>query len=372
MPLLDPMMLNPLQGMPAMPGRQQAGMLNNGLGGFGGWLNDNSNTLLMLGAGLAGGRNLGEGIGRGLQLAAEGRKTDTTRRNQNMTEQALLGRGLDPDTARLVAGNPELLQTILKNELGGGQTDDIREYQFAKQQGFGGSFEEWTQRKRAGAGEYGLTPIWGVNDKNEPVMLQPGKSGTAIQSVLPPGVKLARNPIKVEGPTGTWIYDPQTREQIQFIPKDVAGAASATATGKGQGEAGLVLPQVKTTVDNAIQTIDKLRKHPGLDTATGTSSVFDPRNYMPGTNAYDFHALNQQAQGQAFMAAREALKGAGQVTDFEGRKGEQAIANLNAAQSKEQYLAALDNLERLMKLSYDNLLQKAGRGPAANDPLGLR
>jgi hypothetical protein len=58
--------------------------------------------------------------------------------------------------------------------------------------------------------------------------------------------------------------------------------------------------------------------------------------------------------------ARDSLKGAGQVTDFEGAKGEQAIANLDAAQSKEQYLVALENVERMLKASYEDMQRKAG------------
>ena len=91
---------------------------------------------------------------------------------------------------------------------------------------------------------------------------------------------------------------------------------------------------------------------------------------VPGTEAYNFDALNKQAQGQAFMAAREGLKGAGQVTDFEGTKGEQAIANLNAAQTKQQYLAALDNLERMMKASLADLKKKAGQSAPQAAPSG--
>ncbi len=59
------------------------------------------------------------------------------------------------------------------------------------------------------------------------------------------------------------------------------------------------------------------------------------------------------------MAAREGLKGAGQVTDFEGTKGEDAIAALDTAQSDSQYLTALDNLERMMRTSYEDLQRKA-------------
>ena len=39
-----------------------------------------------------------------------------------------------------------------------------------------------------GGPEYGLNPVWGVNDKGEPVLMQVGKDGTAVQTKLPEGV----------------------------------------------------------------------------------------------------------------------------------------------------------------------------------------
>ena len=40
----------------------------------------------------------------------------------------------------------------------------------------------------SGIPEYGLSPVWGVNDKGEPVLMQIGKDGTAVQTKIPDGV----------------------------------------------------------------------------------------------------------------------------------------------------------------------------------------
>lgn len=350
----DPMQAQASAPMPAQapPPQQQGpgmlGMLGNGI-------SQNPMTLMALGAGIMQG-----GFGKGLEMAVPAamadQKTRLTSQNQNLTYKALIKKGIDSETALAATVNPTLLQSLLSS----GTTDDIKEYNFAKTQGFKGGLLEWMAAKRGGAGEYGMTPIWGIGADGKPAVLQLGKSGTAKQSALPPGFELARDPVKVEGPTGTVILDPQTRQQVGFIPKDVQGAAQQKAIGAVQGQATTMVPQVETIVKNAVKNIQELRNHPGLDVGTGLYSKIHPQSLVPGQPGYDFIAKSKQAQGQAFMAAREGLKGAGQVTDFEGTKGEQAIANLDTAQSKEQYLDALKTLESMMNASLADLKRKAG------------
>jgi hypothetical protein len=165
---------------------------------------------------------------------------------------------------------------------------------------------------------------------------------------------------KVDTGTEVQLRDKRTGEVVTSQPKDVAGKEAQQEVGKQSGQAQAALPGARTALDNALMTVNKLRSHPGLDRATGISNWADPRNWAGGTVGADFLAKNKEAQGQSFMVAREALKGAGQVTDFEGAKGEQAIANLDAAQSREQYLDALATLERMMRASYEDLQKKAG------------
>lgn len=222
----------------------------------------------------------------------------------------------------------------------------------------------------AEAPEYGTSPQY-FRDKDGNLRIgQLSKAGGMKSVDLPEGATVL--PGIDYRDMGTFVEgrDKRTGQVVSTRPKDITGKESAEEVGKARGLALNAMPAAKTTVDNAFQTIGKLRTHPGLDVGTGASNVFDPRSWIPGTNAYDFQAMNKQAQGQSFMAAREALKGAGQVTDFEGAKGEQAIANLDTAQSREQYLAALDTLERMMQASYDDLQRKAGilPSPATSPP----
>lgn len=298
----------------------------------------------------------------------------------NQTAQMLVRQGMDPQMAQVVVKNPQLLQAYIVQSIKPQGTNDIREYTFAKSQGFTGSFEQWIQRKRVGAGEYSLTPVYGTDDQGNTVLVQPGKSGEAIQTKLPAGVKISSGIEKLDLGTQWGIVDKRTGNIVGYQPKDIVGKEAAGERGKEQGKAQAILPQTKTAVESAVKVIDELRNHPGIDVGTGLSTKIDPRSLIPGQAGYDFKALNEQAQGKAFMTARESLKGAGQVTDFEGKKGEQAIANLNTAQSKPQYLKALAELERMLNASYADLQRKAGQAPAAPaavgpstaDPMGIR
>lgn len=217
-----------------------------------------------------------------------------------------------------------------------------------------------TEAQNADQAEYGTSPQY-YKDKDGNVKIGQLSKGGGMKPVdLPEGATLL--PGIDYKDTGTELIgrDKRSGEIVTVQPKDVAGKESQEEIGKSQGLAQQSLPAAKTMVENSFKTIEELEKHPGIDTATGMSNVMDPRSWVPGTAAYDFLAKNKQATGQSFMAARDSLKGAGQLTDFEGAKGEQAIANLDAAQSKEQYLAALKTLKTMMQASYDDLQRKAG------------
>lgn len=90
-------------------------------------------------------------------------------------------------------------------------------------------------------------------------------------------------------------------------------------------------------------------EHPGLKTATGLSGTLDPRNYVPGTNAKNFHAVLDQVKGAGFLQAFETLKGGGQITEAEGTKATNAIARLNTAQSSDEFKKALGELQTVVR-----------------------
>lgn len=100
---------------PALPETSLWGRLSRGL-------DDNSTMLMALGAGIAGGRNIGEGLSRGFSGAAQASllddKTKAARLGQTATHQALIARGLPPDLALAASANPAILQSILPTMFG--------------------------------------------------------------------------------------------------------------------------------------------------------------------------------------------------------------------------------------------------------------
>jgi hypothetical protein len=129
---------------------------------------------------------------------------------------------------------------------------------------------------------------------------------------------------------------------------EAAAAAAARAGAIKQAEADVVPVQQRqasiASNRNTLAVLDKALDHPGLDSATGLSSVMDPRNYIPGTDAKDFNVVMDQIKGKAFLQAFESLKGGGQITEVEGKKATDAIARLNTAQSTPEFKKALREL----------------------------
>jgi len=96
-----------------------------------------------------------------------------------------------------------------------------------------------------------------------------------------------------------------------------------------------------STYDSAISTIDKLRKHKGLEAGTGASSVF---NFIPGTDQKDFSAVVEQLKSENFLAGIKNMKGMGALSDAEGAKIASAIGNLDTGQSTEQFKESLNTI----------------------------
>lgn len=281
---------------------------------------------------------------------------------ENQTVKALVARGLDPATAQTIARDPSLLRAAIPQLMGSaGQTDDIKEYQFAKREDPTLTFDKFMQRKRSVSGEFGMQPIWGVGPDGKPAVMQLGKNGAAVASRMPEGFSLARDPVRVEGPTGTVILDPQTRQQVGFIPKDVSGAAKQKEIGEAEGQATVNLPTAIATAENTLKTIGQLREHPGKKSwgAFGMGAMLPD---VPGTDTRGFGALVDQVKGQNFMTAFQSLKGAGAITEQEGAKAERAQGRLDRAQSEKDFDIALKDLEEVVVAGMARARAKAGQG----------
>lgn len=164
-----------------------------------------------------------------------------------------------------------------------------------------------------------------------------------------------------------------TPQPLSSLPRE-AGAkqtlatagAAGTTTGEKVATAAFDLPRVESNIDQAIGDLTKLREHKGLGYITGAFSVAP---IVPGTSQASADALAKKVQGQTFLQAYNALKGAGAITETEGGKAEASIAALSRAQSTEDYQSALDDLKKVLVDGKARLRKQAG---GTEDPLGIR
>ena len=147
---------------------------------------------------------------------------------------------------------------------------------------------------------------------------------------------------------------------IRREPANLGEAAREKEVGAQTGKAQVGLPQALQTADDTIKQIDEIISHPGRETGTGLSSKIDPRNYIPGTDAYNFAVRVKQVGGRAFLQAYETLKGTGQVTEIEGAKATDAIARMDKAQSDQEFLTAMNDFKGVINGIKTNLRKKAG------------
>lgn len=283
--------------------------------------------------------------------------------SRNQTQALLVQKGMDPGIAKLVTQNPELLKAVLPHLMGtAGQTDDIKEFEYAKKQGYKGTLTDWmTVKKGAGTAKYGLSPVYGIDAKGNPSIVQLGADGNPIQPKLPEGFQIARDPIKVDGPTGTTILDPQTRQTIQFIPKDLRGAEQQKAVGEAEGKAAATLPSGVIEAEATKTKIDDLLKNEGLDSIVGPIDQFRP-SWTMGAQGRDALARYNQLKGTAFLQAFATLKGGGAITEVEGTKAESAIARMDRAQSEQDFKLALTDFRDAIDTGMKKL--RAAAGPA--------
>lgn len=119
------------------------------------------------------------------------------------------------------------------------------------------------------------------------------------------------------------------------------------------------LEQARSTTDDMLNTIAKIKKNPMLGRVVGV--VGGHINTAPlNDDAIDAIALLESFSSEAFLAQREKLKGGGSITDFEGKKGADALANVTRKQSLKQLMESLNEAERRLLKGRKQLAEKYG------------
>lgn len=325
-----------------MPGLfDSIGAIGGGLlSGVGKFAGNNSNALIALGSALLGGKGFG---GAGPAFLA-GSEVDKQNRQQQLSQRilinALVQKGVSPADAMAAATNPLVAKQLLETTYAAPKPWSAGPYYGTiGPQGninIQGSVPQWQAVDAGQTGGYVAAPLPG------------GQNNRGVQSApLPPIAGTGALP--QTGTLPTSMTGPSIIEQ-----------QAQRTQGAEIGKARASLPDTIATAQRAIDTIDKIIAHPGREQGTGLSSWIDPRNYIPGTDAWDFAIKNKQAAGQAFLSAFETLKGGGQITEIEGKKATDAIATLSTSQSDESYLKALNDLRDVVSSGLARAQQKSG------------
>jgi len=350
-PAAIPQNAQPAQGqLPMQPVQQPQSFGGNALTGLQSFLN-------------------GGGLISSIRGAMEGKRADPrgmAQEQENQTAQFLVSKGMDPAMAKTVVADPALARAVIPQIMGiGGSTDDIKEYQFAKKEDPTLTFAKFMQQKKAVSGEYSLTPQYGTNEKGETVLMQTGKSGEAIQTKLPPGVKVSSGVDKIDLGTTWGIIDKRTGQIVGQQPKDVAGKESAEKVGQAQGAAKAALAN-GADLDAAatMKKIDEFVASKGFNEVFGQIDQYRP-SWTHSNEGTDALARYKQLKGTAFLSAYSMLKGGGAITDIEGQKAGDAMARLDRAQGEAEAKAALADFKEAVDMGLQKLKRAANGGAEA-------
>lgn len=140
-----------------------------------------------------------------------------------------------------------------------------------------------------------------------------------------------------------------------------AAASAAKITADAKAQAAIDLPATLQTAQTALSLIEQMKTSPALKMRTGLMGKIPT---IPGSPGADFDAKAAQLKGKVFMEAFNSLKGAGQITEIEGKSAQDSIARLDRAQSPEAYTQALNDLQSVIRVGMARAAAKAG-GPKA-------
>lgn len=236
-------------------------------------------------------------------------------------------------------------------------TEDITEFNFAKRNGYAGSFTDFLATKRK-------SPTYGMGGQmlrmpdGSVKLVQPGSAGDVKLTDLPAGAIPLVGGTYVTGDT---LRQKSTGAPLENIAPNIAGKEAAEAVGQARGKAAADLPRIVDNASQALRTIQQIRAHPGREYGLGIGGVLGP---VPGTSQAGFVDLVEQAKGKAFLEAFNSLKGGGQITEAEGRKATEAIARLNRARRAEDFDQALADFESVIMAGVARAQQSAEGRPA--------
>jgi hypothetical protein len=225
-----------------------------------------------------------------------------------------------------------------------GLTDPIREFQFAKRNGFTGSFDDWKRQGQNNNASQNIT--WGRDAAGNWVPMQATRSGELVASRMPPNVQ----PVPV--------------------PELAEAKAAATERGQGQGKAQVDLPAVETNAALINRTLDQVQA--AVDANPRMVGGVTGRLPNVTASANEAQSIIDQTSGKVFLQAYQGLRGGGAITEAEGQKAEAALSRLRTtAVGTDAYRRAINDVRVEIQALADLARKKAAVGRPAPNAAGL-
>ena len=119
-----------------------------------------------------------------------------------------------------------------------------------------------------------------------------------------------------------------------------------------------------STVDNMLNTIERIKQNPRLNAVVGGIEGRTPAIRDESVNAV---ALIETLGSQAFLSQIPSIKGMGALSNAEGEKLQAAFQNFSRVQSEKQFRANLDEATRLLDKARKGIEKSSGVRLAPSD-----
>jgi len=250
------------------------------------------------------------------------------------------------------------------------QPQSVREYEYAKQNGFGGSFEDYRNQVMGRNEVPASIREWqAFNDlsKEDQARYLNMKRANNYQNFG--GFMGLPNPAQPGQFQALVPKTPPPEQMPEFKGDQARESAAGKVQGSTQATAAVNLPQTAAQAEQTLGLVDNILNDPAFSNVVGmpgsvsglTSKMGAP---IPGTPEAGLVAKIDQLGGQQFLQAFETLKGGGQITEVEGNKATDAISRMmKTNQSEESYRQAAEEFKSIVKAGVERAKKKAGMAP---------
>lgn len=192
----------------------------------------------------------------------------------------------------------------------------------------------------------------------------PSRPGAVVTSPSPLDLPLGESAgkyVDAQGRPASATMTPRQASEAGHSPMSAGQEARAQAQAKADVESLATLPESMASAKDMLRQVDELINHPQLPRTVG------PMGWMPAVPGLNSDAMERlkQLQGGVFLQAYQKLKGAGQITEVEGLKAEQALARLGRAQTLREMKTSLTELRSVVSGSLGRMEAKAKAGAPA-------